>query len=314
MEQILALIEANQGITGQELADACDVPWSLMQKDLETISLDIDHPIPLYTDEDNSGDNLTDVITPQRRWFIETSNKRNAPVHLTVGESLQILDALSFIKQEPSKQNSLKQKISTSLDLENEGTYRCIKGSLAPVKQIDDQILMTIEQAINHRRKISFEFKSHMVVAVPLGLIYYSRLRQWYLAASLDEIVKTYSLAKIQKVRERSEPFVYPDHFSLRDWLAPRWGMEFGEPTRVKVRFANRSQTIAKVCKDVAHRPCRLTEENGGQSLLYEDTVIGKNEFMAWVLGFGSAAEVLEPRDIREEIMTRVKNTLARYK
>jgi predicted DNA-binding transcriptional regulator YafY len=54
--------------------------------------------------------------------------------------------------------------------------------------------------------------------------------------------------------------------------------------------------------------------KNGGQSLLYEDTIIGKNEFMAWVLGFGSAAEVLEPKDLREEILTRVKNTLARYK
>ncbi|MGI6451296.1 MAG: WYL domain-containing protein [Desulfitobacteriia bacterium] len=83
--------------------------------------------------------------------------------------------------------------------------------------------------------------------------------------------------------------------FPYEEWLAPQWGMEFGEPLKVKVRFSNRAQTMAKVRKDTAHRKCRLTEEEGGQTLLYEDTGIGKNEFIAWILGFGSAAEVLEP-------------------
>lgn len=313
MERILALIEANQGISGQELADACDVPWALMQKDLETISWYIDNPIPLYTDDDELNGDGTGDLSPRTRLFLESSQRRNAPVHWTVGESLQILDALDFIHERETKRISLKQKISAGLDLSQEGTHRYLKGRLAPVERIDDEILLTVEQAINRHRKISFEFNSKPVIAAPLGLVYYSRLRQWYLAAGTGELIKTYNFAKIQKLQEVAELSIYPEGFSLRKWLAPRWGMEFGEPLQVKVRFLKRSQTFAKVHKDAAHRPCTLTEENGGQCLIYEDMVIGKNEFLAWILGFGSAAEVLEPLQLRDEIVARVKDCLANY-
>jgi predicted DNA-binding transcriptional regulator YafY len=64
--------------------------------------------------------------------------------------------------------------------------------------------------------------------------------------------------------------------------------------------------------KDVAHRKCRLTKEESG-SILFEDEIIGKNEFIAWVLGFGSAAEVLEPPELREDILRRIQEALDRY-
>ena len=134
------------------------------------------------------------------------------------------------------------------------------------------------------------------------------------MVASADGIYKAFSLNNLQEIRELAGSFVYPEDFSLKDWLAPRWGMEFGEPLQVKVRFINRSQTFAKVRKDLAHRHCILREENGGETLLYEDTVIGKNEFIAWLLGFGSAAEVLEPQTLRDDITARVRATLANYK
>jgi len=315
MEKILALIEANpQGISGRELAQACNVPWTVMQKDLNAISLATENPIPLYTDADDVGDDEDQALSPETKWYMETSGQRNSPLHLTVGETLQILDGLDFMEQKHAKKVSLKQKITAALDLSQEGNYRYIKGNMTPVERMDEEILRTVEQAIRYRRKVSFEFNSGLVVAAPLGLVYYSRLRQWYLAVNSDDTVKTYNLARIANVKEEQAPFVYPEGFSLRDWLAPQWGMEFGEPFQVKVRFTNRAQTFAKVRKDVAHRQCRLTEEDGGKSLIYEDTVIGRNEFIAWLLGFGSAAEVLEPEELRQEILLRIKETLARYR
>lgn len=89
--------------------------------------------------------------------------------------------------------------------------------------------------------------------------------------------------------------------------------MEYGEPFEVKVRFSNRSQTISKLKKDIAHREARITEEENG-SVLFEDRIIGKNEFIAWILGFGSAPEALEPLALRKEILRRIQEALARYK
>ncbi len=184
---------------------------------------------------------------------------------------------------------------------------------MAPVKGINDEELLLVEKAIISRRQINFTHKSRPITAEPLGLVYYSRLRQWYLVALADSMIKTYNLSLLEGIKELSKTFIYPPDFSLNAWLAPRWGMEFGNPMRVKVRFINRSQTLAKVRKDVAHRQCVLKEENGGKTLLYEDTVIGENEFMAWILGFGSAAEVLEPIEIRNQIIARVQASLANY-
>jgi hypothetical protein len=316
MEKILAVIEANPGINGQEIAAICALPWGIIKKDLKTLSLAIENTIPLYSDpdgEDMMDDDWEINIKPETRWFLETHTRRNVPLHLTLGEALQVLD-LPHVNEKHPKLQLLKQQLFDSLDLVHRGTYRYIKGNMVPVEGIDGEILLLLEQAIIGRRQIAFTYYTNPYIAGPLGLVYYSRLRQWYLVAQDGELSKTYNLSKMQGIKELTQSFKYPVDFSLSAWLAPRWGMEFGEPLQVKVRFINRSQTIAKVRKDVAHRQCVLKEENGGQTLLYEDIVIGKNEFIAWILGFGSAAEVLEPPELRTEIISRVKAALANYK
>ena len=314
MERILALIEANPGITGQKIADACAVPWPVIKKDLETMAFYNESYIPLYTDQDlesTEDDDCELVITPAMKWYLNTTNRKHVPIHLTVGEDLQILDMMASDQQQRSL--SLKQKIVNTLDLENEGTYRYLKGNMSPVVAFKDEVLLLIEQAIFNHRKISFTYDSGMVTIAPLGLVYYSRLKQWYLVAQKEDLIKTFNLNKLEDLKETKETFTYPLDFSLKEWLRPHWGMEFGTPFNVKVRFINRAQTITKVRKDVAHRQGILTEEQDGESLVYEDTIIGRNEFIAWILGFGSAAIVLEPRDIRDEIIERVKATLGNY-
>lgn len=155
-------------------------------------------------------------------------------------------------------------------------------------------------------------FNGRKITVDPLGIVYYSRLRYWYLAARQGGIIKTYHLNNVQEVQETNEPFVYPEGFSLKGWFGPRWGMEYGELIRVKVRFLNRAQTLAKVRKDVAHRASELTTLEDG-AILFQDSIIGSNEFITWVLGFGSAAEILEPVELRELILNRVRETLQNY-
>ena len=315
MEKILAIIQANPGISGQKIAAMCAVPWSTIRNDLTTMLQATENPIPLYTDDDEevggTEENFEMEFTPQTKWYLETQVRGNVPLHLTLGEALEVMD-LPYVEEKHAHLQSLKQKILSSLDLDHQGTYRYIKGDMAPAAGADGELLFQLEQAASRRRKISFAYKAKLCTAAPLGLIYYSRLRQWYLVALADGIYKTFSLSAMREIKE-AESFRYPANFSLRDWLAPRWGMEFGELLPVKVRFLNRSQTIAKVRKDVAHRQCSLKEEDGGQTLLYEDTIIGKNEFLVWILGFGSAAEVLEPPELRAEVIARVRAALANY-
>lgn len=316
LEKIIALLLAHsqKGLSVIELANACSVPLGTMQYDLKALLNSLGAELPIYTDHDEwTGDSDDFLLQPHVRWFLLYREGENPLIHLNIEEGLAILSALSFVKDSPEK-DLLHEKILANFPLAEEAISRYIKGNMAPLYPIEPQLFSLVESAILQEKKVAIRYKEKekKIVLDPLGLVYYSRLRCWYIVARQDNKIKTFHLSKIHKVEKLNETFHYPEGFSLRTWFEPRWGIEFGDPIPVKVRFQNRSQTLAKMKKDVAHRKCRLTKEESG-SILFEDEIIGKNEFIAWVLGFGSAAEVLEPPELREEIMARIHEALERY-
>lgn len=313
MRKIMALIEAHpEGLAGIDLANACGVPWGTMRQDLKVLASSIENPFPLYTDHDEGNDDEKELFEPEVKWFLAAAEKRYTPIHLNIREGIGILSIIDCLQEENALKEGLKQKILSGFDLEEEGTYRYIKGELMPLEPIQGKTFPLIEDAIRETRRVRFLFNSREVSVDPLGIVYYSRLRYWYLVARQGEVIKTYHLNKVQEVSKTSEAFVYPDGFSLKDWFGPRWGMEYGDSLRVKVRFLNRSQTLAKVRKDVAHRSSELTILEDG-SMLFQDEIVGVNEFITWVLGFGSAAEILEPIELRQLILKRIRETLKNY-
>lgn len=312
MGKIMALLEAHpEGLTGRILAEGCGVPWGTMKQDLKVLASSIENPFPLYTDHDEGTDDDEELFHPEVKWFMAAAEKRFTPVHLTVREAVGVLGALDFLKDENALKESLRQKILSGFDLEEEN-YRYIKGGLTPLEPLLGNTFLAIENAISKNKRVTIEFNGRGITVDPLGIVYYSRLRCWYLVARQGEVFKTYHFKNISKVTATQDSFIYPAEFSLKAWFGPRWGMEYGDLIPVKVRFLNRSQTIAKVRKDVAHRASELSVLEDG-SLLLEDVIIGVNEFITWVLGFGSAAEILEPMELRELILIRIRETLENY-
>ena len=314
MQKVMALIEAHpEGICGHALADGCGVPWGTMKQDLKMLVSSSENTIPLYTDHDEGNDESDEgLFLPGVKWFIAAARKCYTPVHLNVREAVGVLATLDFLQEDEAVKEALRQKILSGFDLGEEETYRYIKGELAPLEPIQGKTFPIIENAIRTNKRLMISFNGRKIAVDPLGIVYYSRLRYWYLATRQGDIIKTYHLNNIQEVHETNETFVYPAGFSLKTWFGPRWGMEYGDLIGVKVRFLNRAQTWAKVRKDVAHRTSELTELEDG-SLLFQDSIIGVNEFITWILGFGSAAEILEPRELRTLILERVRETLGNY-
>lgn len=313
MEQILVMIEAHpQGIAVQDLADGCGVSWGTLKQDLMVLSSSVENVIPLFTDQDErADDDEENLFLPEVKWFMTPANRPYTPVHLNVREALGVLRTLELIQKENALKEGLKQKILSGFDL-GEDKYRYIKGDFAPLEPIQGDTFPLIENAIRKELRVTAFFNGREITVDPLGIVYYSRLRYWYFVARQGETIKTYRLSNIQDLRETREPFDYPEGFSLKAWFEPRWGMEYGELIRIKVRFINRSQTIAKVRKDVAHRTSKITTQEDG-SIIFQDDIIGVNEFITWVLGFGTAAEILEPPELRALILKRVRETLENY-
>lgn len=315
MGKIMALLETHpEGLSGQALADGCGVPWGTMKQDLKVLASSTEITFPLYTDHDEGNDdNERELFRPEVIWFMAAAEKRYTPVYLNLREAVGVLGTLDYLQEENALKEGLRQKVLSGFDLEAEDTYRYIKGELTPLEPIQGKWFPLIDNAIRANRCVMIKFNGREITVDPLGIVYYSRLRCWYLVARHLGKIKTYHFNNIQEVNKTSESFDYPEGFSLKAWLGPRWGMEYGDLIRVKVRFLNRSQTIVKVRKDVAHRASIITTLED-ESILFQDDIIGVNEFITWVLGFGSAAEILEPVEFRELILDRIRKTLGNYR
>lgn len=320
LEKIIALIRAHstQGISVADLAEACTVPLATIQNDLRTLLNSLEVRLPFFTDQDereeeSDEENEKLLFQPYVKWFLLKSDSQNVMIHINIGEALALVHTLNFLATESPEKETLRQKLLAPFNFETEGNYRLIKGNMAPLEFIAPELFIHLENAIIRKRKVQFVYSGKGVIAEPLGLVYYSRLRCWYLAARHEEIIKSYHLSKMREVVSLSETFEQTETFDMREWLAPYWGMEFGMPISVKVRFYNRSQTLDKLRKDVAHRTsCWLREEEEG-SWLMEDRIIGENEFITWLLGFGSSAELLEPKELRAKIREQVSQAFNRY-
>jgi len=306
--KLIAHISASpEGITGAELAKVCGMPWATVKGDLEAIQF----KYPVYSEHDER-DCDEDSFRPEVKWYPVQPFDVYLPITLGIQEMFVLLRALDFLGESPEEAR-IRQKLIDKFGFQAERPCRYIKGNMDPVKPIDAEVFPLLESAVEKHVQVSFIYGARKAVVDPLGIVYYSKLRQWYLAAREDGVYKAFNMQNLSSIKLTGESFTPPEGFELKEWMKRRWGMEYGTSMEVKVRFANRSHTFDKVRKDTAHRSTKLTLSADGESLLMEDTVEGLNEFADWILGFGSAAFVLEPPELREAVVDRVKRALEFY-
>ena len=56
---------------------------------------------------------------------------------------------------------------------------------------------------------------------------------------------------------------------------------------------------------------CKLYEE--GEFYYYEDDIIGLGEFQRWLRSYGSSIQVIEPKELRDDIINAAKTGLEFY-
>ncbi|MBE3577808.1 MAG: WYL domain-containing protein [Limnochordales bacterium] len=195
---------------------------------------------------------------------------------------------------------------------------RLIKGRVAWERELTQRYVEELEAAARTGQQIAVEYEPPgggvgEWIGDPLGVVYYWVLDAWYVcvrlvawpeSAAIPPLTEWGRLALLRldrmiSFRPTGERFTYPAGFSLSDYLAVPWGVELGEPFAVTVRFEDTFDVLTRVRQETAHRKARrLTPIPGG--LIYQDVIAGPGEFLRWLRGFGSSAEVLAPDWLRE--------------
>ena len=140
-------------------------------------------------------------------------------------------------------------------------------------------------------------------------------LRSVYLIA-FDEpaaAMRTYKVERIQSATLTMDRYEIPDDFDPDRWLANSWGIWSSDSTPtalVRLRFD--AAVAHRVREAIWHRSQQLHElPDGGVELAV--TVAGTVEIKPWILSWGEAVEVLEPAELREAVVTSIRDAAARY-
>jgi len=139
----------------------------------------------------------------------------------------------------------------------------------------------------------------------PLGLVYYWFHDMWYLVAicCTAREIRHFRIDRIAGIAVTNRRFQYPSEFDLSDYASSMWGVYAGEPTRVRVRFFDEMNVLARLRAEIADRPSAcLTHVDAGVWELV-DTVAGLSEFRVWLRSFGSSALVIEPECLRMQLI-----------
>lgn len=179
-----------------------------------------------------------------------------------------------------------------------------------------DEALDEILGALLDDRELQLEYRSRaetrrMDGAQPLALVIYRRAL--YLLVRLPGSPRTWRLAvdRIASARRTRVPFEYPADFDAQAELARSFGIfdDGREPARVRLRFVPRVADL--VTSRIWHPTARTWFETDG-SVVLELRAQGP-ELVRLALEWGAAVEVLEPAELRDQVVAELGAALAKY-
>lgn len=189
-----------------------------------------------------------------------------------------------------------------------------VSGDYARQAELIDQLLIAIDDAkatfITYQSARSSEALSYPVE--PYGLV--EHRGSFYLVghSQQHDEVRHWKVDRIEAVDVTEVRFQRPADFDLAKHLAGSFGIYHGrQPIRVRVRL---NPSAARYVREKRmHASQRLRREAGGSAIV-QWTVSSLVEVRSFVLSFGSAAEVLEPEELRVEVAAEAEKILASYR
>ncbi len=135
----------------------------------------------------------------------------------------------------------------------------------------------------------------------------------WYLIAHCRrrEGVRLFRIDRIRGLKLLAEKFPQPHTFDLKKFMHHSWQVAKGDKQEVVIRFL---PPISRLIKEGAWHRTQKVEELTEEVVVFRVVVEGTWEIKKWILGWGKYAEVLRPKDLRQEIKEEAADLAKVYK
>lgn len=186
---------------------------------------------------------------------------------------------------------------------------------LAPV--IDRQVEAVIQEGlllgrqcqISYLRKDSPEPEPYPIN--PLGLVQRGKLIYLVCTIKTYADLRILALHRIKTAEMLETKLVKPNGFDLDNYLASgAFGWGVGESIKLKVLFD--PVGVSHLYETPLSADQRITPQTDGR-LQVTATVTDGKQLIWWLLAFGQAVEVIEPKSLRYEIATQLAEAAAKY-
>lgn len=119
------------------------------------------------------------------------------------------------------------------------------------------------------------------------------------------EALRTFKIERLERVELLDEFFTQPSDFDPSDFLRNAWGIWFTDqdPVDVVLKFGRR---VANRVRETRWHRTEQVESLPDGSLLWRASIAEPREMLPWIRGWGADVEVVEPANLREELLAEV--------
>lgn len=117
------------------------------------------------------------------------------------------------------------------------------------------------------------------------------------------EGITSFQLERIQKATRSTESFEIDPTFAEEILFKYTWGIWYSDkpPRPIRLRFSGR-EAIRRLQESVWHPEQKIAAQEDG-SIIWQAPIAEWQEMLPWIRGWGSNVEVLEPAELREELV-----------
>lgn len=299
--QAAAILSHRGKVNASELSELLEISKKSVYRIIDDLSV---AGLPVYSIPGRDGGYS---LLDSSDFFTGVTNEELAAIFFA-GEILAKQDGFPYEAQVRSGLAKVEKAMRSKSQHEAVASYRqrlyyCKESFLlANLRRI---VLATVNEALLNNEIIRIQYftmsrqEEREREVAPYKLVY--RNGFWYLIGYCcwREEIKIFRVDRILKSEMTGKHFTYPSDFSLGEYLGSSWGIERGDEMRVKVRFFAR---VALLLKEVNWHPSQNIEELENGDIIFTATLQGATEFLQWLLGFGSGAELLEPPELRKRM------------
>jgi len=128
----------------------------------------------------------------------------------------------------------------------------------------------------------------------------------------LKKEIRNFKIERIEHAELTDESYTIPADFDANEFFGSSWGIVVeGEAETIKLRITDKG--LMRIMEETIWHPSQVLERQKDGSMIVTFRVADTVDLYSWIMGWGEQVEVLEPKELREEVAETAENMVKLY-